>query len=188
MKTTFKISILSLAFAALALGASAQTTKTTTTDNGVRLSIGAEAGIPVGDYNNAYNANVGGSLQADIPVASKLFVTVNAGYNTFLGKTIGGVNVTNIQLIPAKAGLKYFAAPNFYVQAEAGASFVVNKDDLKVGNSTVFTYAPQVGYLFALGGKNYIDAGVRFEANTPFVTNGSNLNFVGLRVAYAFGL
>ncbi len=191
MKTTFKISILSLAFAALSLGVNAQsTTKSTSADTGVRLSIGAEAGIPVGDFNNGYNANVGGSLQADIPVASQLFVTVNAGYNTFLGKTISGTTAsfTNIQLIPAKAGLKYFAAQNFYVQAEAGASFVVNKDDLKVTNSTVFTYAPQVGYLFPLGGKNYIDAGVRFEGNTPFVTNGSNLNFVGLRVAYAFGL
>jgi hypothetical protein len=186
MKTTFKISILSLALAALSLGVSAQTTKSA--DNGVRLSIGAEAGIPVGDYNNAYNANVGGSLQADIPVASQLFVTVNAGYNTFLGKTVNGFSLTNIQLIPAKAGLKYFATPNFYVQAEAGASFVANKNDVGATNSTLFTYAPQVGYLFPLGGKNFIDAGVRYEGNTPLVTNGSNLGFVGLRVAYAFGL
>jgi hypothetical protein len=191
MKTTFKISILSLALAALSLGVSAQTsTKSNTANNGVRLSIGAEAGIPVGDFNNVYNANVGGSLQADIPVAEQLFVTVNAGYNTFLGKTISGTNVsyTNLQLIPAKAGLKYFATPNFYVQAEAGASFVTNKKDVGATNSTLFTYAPQVGYLFPLGGKNYIDAGVRYEGNTPLVTNGSNLGFVGLRVSYAFGL
>jgi hypothetical protein len=188
MKTTFKISILSLALAALSLGVNAQSSKSTTTDNGIRLSIGAEAGIPVGDFNNAYNANVGGSLQADFPVASQLFVTVNAGYNTFLGKTVSGFTLTNLQLIPAKAGLKYFATPNFYVQAEAGASFVANKKDVGATNSTLFTYAPQVGYLFPLGGKNYIDAGVRYEGNTALVDNGSTLGFVGLRVAYAFGL
>jgi len=187
MKTTFKISILSLALAALSLGVNAQSTKSTS-NNGVRLSIGAEAGIPVGDFNNAYNANVGGSLQVDLPVATDLFVTVNAGYNTFLGKTVNGFSVTNIQLIPAKAGLKYFATPSLYVQAEAGASFVANKKDIGATNSTLFTYAPQIGYLFPVGGKSYIDAGVRYEGNTALVDNGSTLGFVGLRVAYAFGL
>ena len=188
MKTTLKISILSLAFAALSIGANAQS-KTPANQN-IRLSVGVDAGIPLGNFNNTNNFSLGGSVQADIPVVKQLAVTVNAGYNNLFGSSISGtsLNYTDIRLIPVKAGLKYFPVQNFYVQGEAGASFLVNTSDLGATNSTLFTYAPQIGYLFQVGAKNYIDAGVRFEGNTPLVTNGDNLNFIGLRVAYAFGL
>jgi hypothetical protein len=191
MKTTFKISALALAFAALSFGAKAQTKSTTTTTNsGIKLSIGVDAGVPVGSFNDYYNWNLGGSVQADIPVVKQLFVTVNAGYDNFFGKSIGSssANYTNIQLIPVKAGLKYFPIENFYIQGEAGASFVANKSTLGATNSTLFAYAPQVGVQFPISGKSFIDAGVRFEGNTALVNNGNNLNFIGLRLAYGFGL
>lgn len=189
MKTTFKISALVLAFAALSFGAKAQT-KTTTVSNSsaLRLSVGVDAGIPVGDFTDTHNWNLGGSVQADIPVVKQLFVTVNAGYNNIFGKSIGNSNYTDIKLIPVKAGLKFFPVDNFYVQGEAGASFLTNKDDLHATNSTLFTYAPQVGVLFPVGAKNYVDAGVRFEGNSALVDNGKSLNFVGVRLAYAFNL
>jgi len=205
MKSTLKISALVLAFAGLALGAKAQTsttttsTKTTTSSNGVILSIGVDAGIPTGKLSDNYNFNIGGSVQADLPVAQNLFVTLNAGYNSIQGKnnisvlTPGGVtsvDATNIQLLPVKAGLKYFVVPNFYVQGEAGAAFLLNKSDLNDDKSAAFIYAPQIGYQFPLGGKSFIDAGVRYEASTKFSNtfDDSKVNFFGLRVAYAFGL
>jgi hypothetical protein len=198
MKTTFKISALVLAFAGFALGAKAQTssattTKTSTGPNGIVLSIGADAGIPTGKLNDAYNWNIGGSVQADIPVLPhQLFVTVNAGYNSIQGKkNIGGVqglDATNIQLLPVKAGLKYFPVSHFYVQGEAGAAFALNKADVGFDKSAAFVYAPQLGYQFPLGGKSYLDAGVRYEASTKFnsAVDNSKVNFFGLRVAYAF--
>ncbi len=204
MKTTLKISALVLAFAGLTLGAKAQTTtsKTSTSSNGVILSIGVDAGIPTGKLSDSYNWNIGGSVQADIPVAQNLFVTVNAGYNSIQGKSnlhvidpvaLGGVttyDATNIQLLPVKAGLKYFIVPNFYVQGEAGAAFALNKKDVGFDKSAAFIYAPQVGYQFPLGGKSFIDAGVRYEASTKFNSgvDDSKVNFFALRVAYAFGL
>ena len=199
MKTTFKISALVLAFAGFALGAKAQTTSTTTTTktstgpNGIVLSIGADAGIPTGKLNDSYDWNIGGSVQADIPVLPhQLFVTVNAGYNSIQGKkNIGGVeglDATNIQLLPVKAGLKYFPISHFYIQGEAGAAFLLNKSDLNYDKSAAFVYAPQLGYQFPLGGKSYLDAGVRYEASTKFSSRADNskVNFFGLRVAYAF--
>jgi hypothetical protein len=198
MKTTFKISALVLAFAGFALGAKAQTTSTTTTTktstgpNGIVLSIGADAGIPTGKLNNSYNWNVGGSVQADIPVISnQLFVTVNAGYNNIFGKKNlngTGINQPNIELLPVKAGLKYFAVSRFYVQGEAGAAFLLNKSSLPgYDKSAAFVYAPQIGYQFPLGGKSYLDAGVRYEGTTKFSSvNNDKVNFFGLRVAYAF--
>jgi hypothetical protein len=196
MKTTFKISALVLAFAGFALGAKAQTsttTKTSTGPNGVVISVGADAGIPTGKLNDTYNWSIGGSVQADIPVLPhQLFVTVNAGYNSIQGKkNIGGVqglDATNIQLLPVKAGLKYFPVSHLYVQGEAGAAFLLNKSDLGDDKSAAFIYAPQIGYQFPLGGKSYLDAGVRYEASTKFnsVVDNSKVNFFGLRVAYAF--
>ena len=199
MKTTFKISALVLAFAGFALGAKAQTTTSATTTktsdgpNGIVISIGADAGIPTGKLNDAYNWNIGGSVQADIPVVPhQLFVTVNAGYNSIQGKKdlfgVQGVDATNIQLLPVKAGLKYFPVSHFYVQGEAGAAFALNKSDVGFDKSAAFVYAPQLGYQFPLGGKSYLDAGVRYEASTKFssVSDGSKVNFFGLRVAYAF--
>jgi hypothetical protein len=199
MKTTFKISALVLAFAGFALGAKAQSTtssaKTSTGPNGIVLSVGVDAGIPTGKLNDAYNWNIGGSVQADIPVLPhQLFVTVNAGYNSIQGKNnIGGVqglDATNIQLLPVKAGLKYFPISHFYIQGEAGAAFALNKSDLGFDNTAAFVYAPQVGVQFPLGGRSYIDAGVRYEGSTKFnsAIDNSKVNFFGLRVAYAFDL
>ena len=93
MKNTFKISALALAFAGLAFGAKAQTTTptttSTTTKDGIRYSIGVDAGIALGDFKDNYKWNLGGSVQADIPVLSnQLFVTVNAGYNNVFAKMI----------------------------------------------------------------------------------------------------
>jgi hypothetical protein len=155
-----------------------------------RLSVGPDAGIPLGDLSNGYNWNIGGSVQLDIPVIRDLYVTVNAGYNNFFVKNDQKVVADkNLQLIPVKAGLKYFPGGSiFYVQGEAGASFLTNKTDLKADKSAGFVYAPQVGVLLKLAPKNYIDLGVRFESVTAFYDGGSANNFLGLRAAYSFGL
>jgi hypothetical protein len=195
MKNLFKISILSLAIVGLSFSAKAQTTTSTTTpstrtNKAIRLSIGPDAGIPIGTLSDTHNWNLGGSIQADFPIATGLDVTANAGFNNFFGKdyTVGAITAkaADISLIPVKVGLKYFPVENFYVQGEAGASFIANKDKIGATESTAFTYAPQVGILFPVGNKSYIDAGVRFESNTKFYTNGNNNNFFGIRVAYAF--
>jgi hypothetical protein len=194
MKNTFKFSALVLALAGLTLGAKAQTTTpvsgSTTSSTGVRFSIGVDAGVPTGSLSNGYNWNLGGSVQADIPVAHQLFVTVNAGYDNIFGKNVAGTNVsaTNIQLLPVKAGLKFFPVNNFYVQGEAGAGFALNKADVGFNKSAAFIYAPQVGYQFQLGGQNFIDAGVRYEGSTKFNSSidNSKVNFVALRLAYGF--
>ncbi|MCC8424821.1 porin family protein [Mucilaginibacter sp. UR6-11] len=193
MKNSLKITAIVLGLAGFTLGAKAQTNPSAkTTTSGIRYSIGVDAGIPTGKLSDSYNWNLGGSLQVDIPVASQLFVTVNAGYNNFFGKdlTVAGVTVKqpNIQLLPAKAGLKFFPVNNFYVQGEAGAAFVLNKKDFGADKSAAFIYAPQIGYQFPLSGGSYLDAGVRYEASTKLnsAIDDSKVNFVGLRLAYGF--
>jgi hypothetical protein len=193
MKNLIQSSVIALViFAAFSFTAKAQDTTPPATGSrsGIRLSIGPDGGLPIGSFHDRYKWNIGGSVQADFPVyKDQLFVTLNAGFNNFFAKdNVNGVNAEDLQLIPVKAGLKFFPVSNFYVQGEAGASFIANKDKVGADKSTAFVYAPQIGYLFHLSGKNYIDAGVRFESNTKFTDNGGKNNFLGLRVAYAFGL
>ncbi|GGH22504.1 outer membrane beta-barrel protein [Mucilaginibacter phyllosphaerae] len=201
MKTTLKIATLVLAFAGLSFAAKAQTTSSsasTTTKSGIRYSIGVESGITVGDFKDTHKWNLGGSVQADIPVANQLFVTVNAGYNNFFGakNDATGLTASDIHLIPVKAGIKYFVVPNFYVQGEAGAAFLLNKDEFygktDNGKSVAFVYAPQIGVQFPVSASgNFIDAGIRYEATSKYNTTiansiNSKVQFLGLRLAYGF--
>jgi len=192
MKTKHKLGLAALAFLgflAYAGKAKAQEAPAAAKQE-FRLSVGPEIGLPIGSLKDSYNWNLGGSVQADIPVVQNLYVTVNAGYNNFFikdeFKQVGG---KNMQLIPVKAGLKYFPVGNiFYVQGEAGVSFLANKSDLQADKSTAFVYAPQIGALLKLAPKNYLDIGFRWESTSTFYDGGSYANFLGLRVAYSFGL
>jgi hypothetical protein len=194
MKNLIKISALVAAIAGFSFGAKAQTTNSSSksvSPSGIVYSIGVDGGLPTGNFSNGYNASIGGSLQVDIPVVNQLYVTVTAGYNYFYSKDNAygtGTTVPDIQLLPVKAGLKFFPFKYFYIQGEAGAAFALNKSDLNYNNSAAFIYAPQVGVQIPVGGRNYIDAGVRYEASTKFnsAVDNSTVNFVGLRIAYAF--
>ena len=193
MKTTRKIGVMtallvSLAFASKAQSPS-QTQSTPPSDKQeFRLSVGPEAGVPIGQLSNGYGWFLGGSVQGELPIAKNFYVIANAGYNNFFVKN-GVIPNQDVRTIPVKAGLKYFFVPNLlYVQAEAGASFLVDKSDLSADKSTNFVYAPSVGVLLKLARKNYLDIGFRFQGNGSFYNNGSYGNVLGLRVAYSFGL
>ncbi|GGA96036.1 outer membrane beta-barrel protein [Mucilaginibacter rubeus] len=185
MKTSVKSSILFAALLGLGAAAKAQTGEPKQrTSQGIVYSAGVESGVTIGNFNDKYKWNIGGSLQADFPVAPNWYITANAGYNNFFGKD----NNVDLHLIPVKAGIKYFPIGLLYVQAEAGAAFVTNKSDVNYQKTAAFIYAPQVGLQFPLGSSNsFINAGVRYEASTKFTggDNTSKMNFLGLRVAYA---
>lgn len=188
MKNSIKIGVITLSLFSFAnLYVNAQTTtKTENSASGIRLSFGVEAGIPVGSLKDGYDWSFGGSAQADFPIIKdQFYVTINGGYNNFFAKNN---NSNDLHLIPVKAGLKYFPVKCFYVQGEAGATFLTNKASIGGDKSAVFVYAPQIGVLLNIGGNNYIDAGFRFEGNTKFYDQGKTNNFLGLRVAYAFNL
>ena len=190
MKATVKIGIVTALLVSFTFAGKAQSSSSGSNKQEWRLSVGPDAGVPLGDLSNGYNWNFGGSVQVDIPIIHNLYVTVNGGYdNFFVKKNQADVVDKNMQLIPVKAGLKYFPVGNiFYVQGEAGATFLANKSDLGAANSTAFTFAPQVGALVKLTGKNYIDLGVRWESTAAFYDGANRMNFLGLRAAYSFGL
>ena len=189
MKNSIKISVTVIAlFTFFSLRSNAQTSaKTDSYSSGIRLSIGADGGIPVGSLNNTYNWSFGGSIQGDFPIVKdQLYATLNAGYNAIFARN--QYSLPDIHLIPVKAGLKYFILKLVYIQGEAGVSFQTDRKNLTADKTAVFVYAPQAGVLLNLGGKNYLDAGFRFESNQNFFDGGTTTNFLALRVAYAFNL
>jgi len=196
MKKSIKISAIISAFVLLgAAGAKAQTatpaTTTASTPGGIIYSVGIESSLSVGSFNKDHKGSLGASIQADIPIAKQWYVNVNTGYDNFYGRNqFGEVSAAGIRMIPAMAGIKYFPVSNFYVQADAGAAFLVNKSDVGYDKSAAFLYAPEVGVRLPVSNKSFIDAGVRYEEATRFDSSvvGSKINVIGLRLSYAFGL
>jgi len=194
MKTSIKTSAILFLLATSAIAVKAQTTPVTPSSGGIIYSVGVETGISTGNFKDTHKGNIGGSIQADIPVANQLYATVTAGYTNFFGKDNvygSGLSAVDLHYLPVMAGIKYFPISNFYVQGDAGAGFALNKKDQGYTKTAAFLYTPQVGVQFPFGSKSYIDAGVRYEATTDFTSNStynSKVNFFGLRVAYGFGL
>lgn len=173
--------LLSLTFVAgLGFAASAQT------EGAVRkLSIGGDYGFPTesGSKDISY---VGGSLQFEQPVAKSLNLTLSGGYLSRMatGDTKDALKAlglqTSVGFIPVKAGAKYYFGGNFYGAGELGASFSAESN-----GSTGFAYAPGLGASFSLADKSSLDFGIRYEG---WSYDGGSTSFVGLRLAYAFGL
>lgn len=199
MKNRIKLGLAALVtLLSLSLTSNAQTVdKKSTSTEGDKpkwiFSVGPDAGLPIGDYKDFYDWSIGGSIQADYAILQrKLYVVVNAGYTDLFAKDIKGVSGTDLQLIPIKAGLRYYpfsTVSKLYVQGLAGVNILANKSDVGSDKSTAFVYAPQIGYLFPLGkGKSFLDVGVKFEGTSELSTGSGNYNSLGLHVAYAFGL
>ncbi len=171
MKTIIKIMATSAAAVGLffSTNANAQSQK---------LGIGITAGIPTSD---AYSVALGADLRYQINVDKQLSIPVTAGYTHLTGKEIGntGVDYPSYGYIPVKAGVKYFFNPSgsgVYGLAEIGAGF-----GTKDGSGTGFVYSPAIGYAWSNG----LDLGAKYEGLSK---NSSNTGYVGLRLAYGFGL
>ncbi|RAJ31657.1 outer membrane beta-barrel protein [Pedobacter cryoconitis] len=156
--------------------------------SGQKLGIGVDFALPTGTTNDYYKLGVGGSLQFQTPIAHNLNFTGSAGYLSFTGKEyLGGILKTpTYAAIPLKAGLRYFVAENFYVGGELGAAIGTSS-----GANTAFVYSPGAGFEFPVANKSTVEIGARYEG----WSSGNNVNsyvpvkgFVGLRLAYNFGL
>ena len=158
----------------------------------ILYSAGVDGAIATGSLRDTYRYSLGGSVAVDVPIASDLYVTGLAGFQNFFYRNNGKgqTSLNNLQLLPVKAGLKYFPVSIFYVQAEAGATFLLNKSTTNPDRSAAFIYAPQVGVQFPVVKNNWIDAGVRYEHSSQFQSgeDDSKVSFLGLRVAYTFTL
>lgn len=171
--------LLSLALVAgLGLAANAQSKKDPAM-GGSKIGVGADFAFPMGDFADFMDFGVGGSLNLQAPVASKLNFVGEAGYLSFTSKKDVLGNTASFGTVPLKAGLRYFLAENFYAQGQLGAAI-----STETNGGTAFLYAPSLGVEFPVADKMAIDFGARYEG---WSKNGTS-SFIGLRAALNFGL
>src|SRR5471030_1275460 len=124
MKSLIKTVPLLAAIMGVTLTVKAQSTTTpATSSGGIIFSVGADGGITTGSFRDSHKSMVGGSIEADFPVADQFYFTANTGYNQFFGvdNVFGtGIKAPDINIIPVKLGLKYFPISLLYLQLEAG--------------------------------------------------------------------
>jgi len=62
------------------------TDRSTSADKTFTWSLGVEPTIPIGHFSDLSGFGLGGSLEAELKAASRLGLTVNAGYIDYFGK------------------------------------------------------------------------------------------------------
>jgi len=144
-----------------------------------RFSIGANVAMPMGDFGDAAGVGFGGSLRYEMPVGDNLGLTGTVGYLTFGGKDF--FDGINFNLIPIMVGAKYYFTEQqngFYAGIAVGMTSSSTSAEGSE-SSTVFTWAPGIGYHL-----DNIDLGLDYNSYTKdeFTTS-----YLGLRLAYVFG-
>jgi Outer membrane protein beta-barrel domain len=179
-KTTNLVAAICLAAASLlCTKASAQSS-----DSKFRFGIGVDGLLPVGSLTNSVNFGLGITPRLQYSVSDKFALTFTSGFYHFFSKQIHltsplGVVFTgkyDLDIVPVKAGVKYFVLPNIYLAGEAGVGFEVEDG----GGPADLVLSPGIGY----ASKSW-DVGLRYE---NFHNNTGSIGVFGLRVAYGFKL
>lgn len=143
-----------------------------------KLGIGAEVILPVSEGSSG-TLGLGASLKYEHPIAPALNFTISAGYINLFSTESGASGSAN--LIPFKAGAKYYFGKGFYGATELGASILSSEGE----SVTAFTFSPGLGVSLASKSKNNVDIGLRYE---NLSANGGSFSLLGLRIGYNFGL
>jgi hypothetical protein len=143
-------------------------------NDGVKFNIGAEAGLPLGEISNIYSFVIGGSVKVEIPTFNRTYLTLSAGYNSWMVKSdLKDLFGSSTGFVPLKAGIKYYADSNFFLEGQAGIVFSTETD-----GGHAFVFSPGIGYTFNGG----FEAGLRYEG----WNNEGTTSQLGLRLAYRF--
>ena len=169
MKITEKIKVLFVFAIALLFANNTQAQETEKFDQGFRLGIGSNGGLPTD--NDIYNWSLGGDVRLQYDLTKKASLTLTTGFtNLFIDQ-----DVKDLGFIPAKIGFKAFVwEDQFYVLGEVGGGFAVTNGY----DQNTYIWSPGIGYAH----KN-IDVSLRYEAYTDYDTD-----LIALRVAYGFDL
>lgn len=155
----------------------------------LNLNTAAMAGLPIGDFSDAYGLGWGVSIKGLYGLSPAGQVTFSTGYSQFGLKDSYDDNLKgSLGIIPVFAGYRHQIG-QLYLEPQLGLS--VNQTNLKadMGNggsfegsdsSSSFGYAASVGYL--LGD---IDLSLRYQG---FSLSDRGLGFLGLHIGYQFQL
>lgn len=146
--------------------------------NHFAVDPGFELGIP---SQSVYSVGLGGSLKFEIPVAGHFSAALTGGISSFSYKSGLRNSFDNVPgsdtFVPLKAGVRYFAAPGFYLDGELGETFQTTNDQ-----RGLFAFALGPGFLVPVAhGKSGVDIGFRYESWSDH-----QLRQTAVRVGYRF--
>jgi len=194
--------ILALATACVAGRAIAQTEPAV---DGLSIGIEAQGSLPMGDFSDASNYGVGGTVYIAGGVAPQFSLTGRTGYLYFGGKETdystllaSGTTTINLTMVPFLAGMKYFFSPGdmrVYGAVEGGIVIVSGSgeytpiggvtSDTDIDSETDVALAPSLGIQFKGGENLRVDARASF---TNVFTEGSSTNWLTFGIGFEWGL
>jgi hypothetical protein len=149
-----------------------------------QVGIAFEAGLPMGDFGDAFKTGFGGSIKYLHGVGSAGQVSLTSGYTTFSAKDLPADYSVKASIIPILVGYRH----NFsgaYVEPQVGYGIYGSK--VKGGgfdessSDGAFTWAIGLGYAMEQG----LDIGARYQSASK---DGSTTSLVGLHIGYNFSL
>lgn len=151
-----------------------------------RINAGAEIGLPVGDFGNAYGIGFGATGKAFYNINDKVDITGKLGYLHFAMKDDHDMMSGSMGMIPIMFGYRYNFG-GFYGEPQLGFTNLRSKvkfNDSGLGGmlSSLSGNSSTTKVSFALGGGYSFedwDLGAHFQIV-------DQLNFFGLRVGYNF--
>lgn len=117
------------------------------------IGFGVNSGLATGE---AFKYTLGGDIRAEKTFSNRVTGTLSAGFTHFFEKDhFRGFSQygSPYNVIPVKAGLKYFVGRQLYVGGELGAGFAFEQWD------TSFLWSPSIGLAF----NNGLDLSLRYE-------------------------
>ena len=138
------------------------------------MSLGVDAGLPVGTSANNFAFVIGGSLKVENPIGEANLLTISIGYFSLSAKsTVVGTSINPPVTIytPLKIGIKHKLTGQLFVEAQTGAAF-----EARGRRTTRFVYAP--GLVCNI---NKFDLGVRYEG---WLGSGGTISQVAMRLGF----
>jgi opacity protein-like surface antigen len=161
------------------------------------LGIGANLALPMGDFSDFAGVGIGGTASFEIEFTPNITGIGSAGYLSFGGKDFSDPYYDysySYSVIPIMAGIKYYFTPGIPFYGIGQIGFQIFNDNLTTNvivpgypnygasaSSTEFALSIGAGYEVPIGNNAALDLTGTFNLI-------SDLNYLGARVAYRFGL
>jgi hypothetical protein len=164
------------------------------------LNVGGDVLLPMGSFSDAAGIGFGGTVRFEYQFLPELHGTFTAGYLTWSGKTVNGIDMPSYGGIPFLVGAKYYFMPAGKAQARVYGAFELGLMIFSIGSKTykigTYTYespsvsetdfalAPTVGVEFPISDKGVLD----IQAKYLLITSTGSAGNIGFRLGYKFPL
>lgn len=148
-----------------------------------KIGIGAEAGIPTGDFD-AFKTGFGGYAKGLFGIGTAGQITFTSGYTSYKAEGSTSSDKITYGIIPILAGYRHNFS-GFYVEPQVGYGIYSTKIDVAGVSASssdgAFTWAAGIGYVI----NDKFDLGARYQSGHK---DGSSTALIGIHLGYNFSL